>query len=422
MNKKGFTIIELAVSFVLVATISLTLLQLVLSLKEVYLSGEVKTTLLNKQGIMTKKIYDDLSNRDIRSINRCGLSCIMFEYADSSQKKLLVDPGNKTVTYGDYTIQLTDASYFGDLSFNLFPPTEVRYESTIADDSILKIDIPIYSKLIDNEDFGFHIVKTYNHSLPVDLTIDLNSDSDISNTVVTLNGIDTKMTVLFDTDDNDNIDKTKLLGIFVNIYHQDKSDITDSIYRFEKFIKEEDKSETSNRFSNLASLEAFRTTINNEQIISKEIERIESLEGNNDTTSLREDYHNGYFSLLLNYNNADLNSGNYAWWYQPTNFAKKEVSRNSVINSYKKGTFIDGLSYVENDNFWANNAGRQANLGVKTGGKIIDLNGEEAQSVDLYVEAREYICKYNLGEFKYGLDDIKDIELADGTKFCPTNE
>lgn len=422
MNKKGFTIIELAVSFVLVATISLTLLQLVLSLKEVYLSGEVKTTLLNKQGIMTKKIYDDLSNRDIRSINRCGLSCIMFEYADSSQKKLLVDPGNKTVTYGDYTIQLNDASYFGDLSFNLFPPTEERYESTIADDSILKIDIPIYSKLIDNEDFGFHIVKTYNHSLPVDLTIDLNNDSDISNTVVTLNGIDTKMTVLFDPDDNDNIDKTKLLGIFVNIYHQDKSDITDNIYRFEKFIKEEDKSETSNRFSNLASLEAFRTTINNEQIISKEIERIESLEGNNDTTSLREDYHNGYFSLLLNYNNADLNSGNYAWWYQPTNFAKKEVSRNSVINSYKKGTFIDGLSFVENDNFWANNAGRQANLGVKTGGKIIDLNGVEAQSVDLYVEAREYICKYNLGEFKYGLDDIKDIELADGTKFCPTNE
>ena len=61
-NNKGFTIIELAVSFCLVAAVSITLLQLVLTLKEVYLSGDVKTTLLNKQGIMTKKIYDDLNH------------------------------------------------------------------------------------------------------------------------------------------------------------------------------------------------------------------------------------------------------------------------------------------------------------------------------------------------------------------------
>ena len=61
-NNKGFTIIELAVSFVLVATISIVLLQLVLSLKSVYLEGDIKTTLLNKQGIMTKYIYDDINN------------------------------------------------------------------------------------------------------------------------------------------------------------------------------------------------------------------------------------------------------------------------------------------------------------------------------------------------------------------------
>ena len=37
-NNKGFTLIELAVSFCLAATISIMLLQLVLSLKEVYIS------------------------------------------------------------------------------------------------------------------------------------------------------------------------------------------------------------------------------------------------------------------------------------------------------------------------------------------------------------------------------------------------
>ena len=189
-NNRGFTIIELAVSFILVATVSLTLLQLVLFLKEVYLIGEVKTTLLNKQGIMTKNIYDDLNNKILSSIDTCGLSCLSFNYSDGTSKELLVDPGNRTVSYGDYTMQLTEASSFGNLSVEL--DTEAQAEVT-KDDSVFKINIPIYSKLITDEDFGFHIIKTYNRAITL-----INLDSDVQDTDITLSGVDTDMAIIFD--------------------------------------------------------------------------------------------------------------------------------------------------------------------------------------------------------------------------------
>ena len=141
-NNRGFTVVEVAVSFVLVATVSIVLLQLVLSLKDVYLSGDIKTTLLNKQGIMTKYIYDDLNNKDLSRVDSCGVSCLQFTYGDTTVKKLLVDPGNKTITYGDYTMQIDNSSYFDKINVSIDPGNN---SSSTTDDSILIIDIPIIS-------------------------------------------------------------------------------------------------------------------------------------------------------------------------------------------------------------------------------------------------------------------------------------
>ena len=82
MNKKGFTIIELGMSFCIVSAIAIVLFQLVVSIKDLYLAGNVKTTLLNKQGIMTKRINDDLVAYDLKKINSCGISCLEFSYAE----------------------------------------------------------------------------------------------------------------------------------------------------------------------------------------------------------------------------------------------------------------------------------------------------------------------------------------------------
>lgn len=409
-NNKGFTIIELAVSFVLVATISLTLLQLVLSLKEIYLSGEVKTTLLNKQGIMTKNIYDDINNKGVISISSCGLSCLRFTYNDFSSKDLIVDPGNKTVTYGDYTMKLTNDSYFGEL---VFKNEESSSLLTTDDDSVFKIDIPIKSKLMNDEDFGFHIVKTYNHNY-----LDVNTSTDIENTKLTLSGIPCNIKVL--TDSND---PTKVLSVFVNIYHQDKDEIV-SDQGGELFLKNYDS--TKNSFSSLISLEAFRTKIDSAAIINKGTEELnQNSNGENvdkNIQMLTEGYNNGYLSLLLNYNNNSFSDNKYAWWYQTSNFAKKELLKNSVFNIHEEGVTTNGLTYNNEDNYWANILGSQTNLGVKTGGQIIDLENQTANSVDLYVEAREYICNHDLINVTYHGSSIRNLILADGSKFCPEVE
>ena len=385
MNNKGFTVIEVAVSFVLVSTISLILLQLVLSLKEVYLTGDVKTSLLNRQGIMTKYIYDDLNDKDLKSVSRCGLSCLTFTYGDNSTKNLLVDPGNKTITYGDYTLQIDSSSYFGTLSVDLGNDTN---ENNSLDDSLLTINIPIYSKLLDDEDFGIYVVKTYNRSeTPINIDAELTS----TNVPVTLSGIDTTLTVVKDAE------TSAITGIFARLFHQTSGNNFSST-DFNNFIK----NSNGNTFSTLTSLEAFRIKSNSEDV-AKEIDK--NLEGNEKALN-DQAYQNGYFSFLLNYNNTSLNSANYHWFYQTSNIAKKE----SLAGYYLKDNASNGITYNDSNSrtSWAYVLGTKANLGV-TSGNIIDQDGNNATSVDLYAEAKDYICTYTMGNVTYNNVNIKTI-------------
>ena len=66
MNKnKGFTVIETIVSFCLISVVSIMVLQIILSVRDLYIIGDVKTTMLVKQGIMVQKIQDDATKKGI---------------------------------------------------------------------------------------------------------------------------------------------------------------------------------------------------------------------------------------------------------------------------------------------------------------------------------------------------------------------
>ena len=392
-NNKGFTLIEVAVSFTLVATISIVLLQLVLSLKEVYLSGDVKTTLLNKQGIMTKYIYDDLNNKELMSITTCGLSCLTFRYGEGTVKNLLVDPGNKTIKYGDYTLQIDNSSYFGNLSVEY---DETSSALTTGDDSVISINIPVISKLLDNENFGFNIIKTYNRS-----NTSINISSDIASTPVTLSGINTNISIIDE-------DSTHVRGIFVKLFRQTKDNYFGSDYN--NFIK----NNNANTFSTLTSLPTFKMTLNHERIIN-DITSNASLSAK-EKREISQSYQDGYYSLLLNYNDAALSSGNYYWWYQTNNIASRETLKGFYVG-FENGQAPNGLTYNKTGNNWSNIVGQATNIGVKNG-SINDFNGNAANSVDLYAEAREYICKYSLSNVTYNGTNIKNLTLANGEKMC----
>lgn len=147
MNKKGFTVIELMTTFILVAIISTLLIKLVVTLKEIYISGDMKTALITKQSTMTDKIYKDLNNNNLTKIEKCDtINCVNFVYTDGT-KKFTIDKDKKTITYDNYTIKLGKEGKLGEASIEVYA-TDIGY--------ILSFKVPIYNRLLKG-DYGINI-------------------------------------------------------------------------------------------------------------------------------------------------------------------------------------------------------------------------------------------------------------------------
>lgn len=144
MKNKGFTVVELMTTFILISIIATLLIKLVITMKEVYITGDLKTALLTKQGTMTDKIMSDLNENSIISLNSCGDLCITFEY-DNGSKDLKIDKTKNTISYGNYTMKLVKGSSFGDIS--------ASYDA----DSIIQIKVDIKNTLL-KENYGINIV------------------------------------------------------------------------------------------------------------------------------------------------------------------------------------------------------------------------------------------------------------------------
>lgn len=160
-NKKGFTLIELAVTFSLIAVIVILLFQTVISLREVYIKGDLQTTLLSKQGIFTKKINDDLQNLKLSSITSCGDFCITLEYQTKDSYNLSLNITENSIQYHDYVWKLPEGAAIGQVETILYQDSTIT--STTLNNAILKIVIPVSHKLLE-EDYGINILYQYNLS------------------------------------------------------------------------------------------------------------------------------------------------------------------------------------------------------------------------------------------------------------------
>lgn len=163
-NNKAFTLVEMLVSFSLAMVLVIIMFQLIINLKELYMSSGIKTELLNKQYLMTNKIYKDLIEKKAINIDNCNNTsiCIQFTFQDGTVKRLEVDELNKTLTYDDYTIKLSNKSYFGAMNINTY--------FSITNNKIFNANIPIYNDLFKNTDFGINIVYPYKDTEVVNTT------------------------------------------------------------------------------------------------------------------------------------------------------------------------------------------------------------------------------------------------------------
>jgi len=158
-NNKGFTIVELLVSFILSMIIIIIMFELIISLKDFYQTSSIKTELLNKQNLMIDKIYTDLTEKKVVIINSCGTQCVEFVFNDGIAKTLLVDTTNNIITYDNYSIKLSNNSFFEKIEIS-----DIGNISNQKNNRIFSINVPIYNPLFEKENFGINIIYIYNHN------------------------------------------------------------------------------------------------------------------------------------------------------------------------------------------------------------------------------------------------------------------
>lgn len=159
-NNKGFTLVELLVSFTLSMILVIIMFQLIINLKEVYEISGIKTEMINKQYLMINKIYTDLTTNKLVAIAKCdGIEeCIDLTYNNNTKKRLLIDLNNSQISYDNYIIKLKNDFYFTTVTIKT-----TGFTNELNKNRILSINIPIYSTKIKNYNFGINIVYPYNN-------------------------------------------------------------------------------------------------------------------------------------------------------------------------------------------------------------------------------------------------------------------
>ena len=161
MNKKGFTLVELITSFALASVIMIFIFNIVVILKQNYISKSVRTDLMIKQSLLSQKMNEDFTNNNIKNIATCDSvkKCYDITFADESVKRLTISADNSLITYGDYSYQLTNSSYANKINVSV---TKSTVTDITLNDSILVVDMPIYNKKYADTNFGIKVVYQFN--------------------------------------------------------------------------------------------------------------------------------------------------------------------------------------------------------------------------------------------------------------------
>lgn len=369
MNKKGFTLVEFAVSFCLIAAVALLLFELILSIKTLYLNGNIKTTLLSKQGIMLQRIYDDFNKNTLKNVSSCGLSCLTFTYiSDNSETittTLEIDPYNTSITYDDYTIKLENGSYIGQVEVTYSTITNITNAN--INNSLLTINIPVYNNLIDGN-YGLNINFPYQSSVT-----SVNNQIAASDISISLDGMRIPLTTI------NNVE-----GTFAEIFYHDVGTTQELFTNYDDLKR----SELTNKRSALFAMELFKGKYK---------------------TNLNTDV----YELILMYPSYSNTEKNH--WYQSNNFLKNRISDynpisiawnnkwdtyghfnglNKITDNYECG-FINSND-VENSNCYTTIGAKKLNNGKFTFNQ--DGTNLTATSIRLLVRCDEYIKKYALSK------------------------
>lgn len=170
-KNRGFSLVELIVSFTLTMVIVVILFEIVVTMKNLYVNSVTKTELLNKQNLFTDYIYSDIINYGLNNVYGCGDNCISFSYNNGSIKNLEwsfysdenVSQALQTLSYGEYKINLISNASF-DTTLSVSNDAYTLEGVKICSNPIeqyFSIQLPIKHSMFDNKDFGIKILYVY---------------------------------------------------------------------------------------------------------------------------------------------------------------------------------------------------------------------------------------------------------------------
>ena len=161
MHKKGFTIIEMVMAFVLVTAVVLFLFGIVFNLKDSYLKTNKTSELYAEQAILTQTINHDFYTIGINKITKCSTDsakviCADIELLNGETKHLEVTKGtNNKIKYDNYIYPLGLTEDFEMISSVNNTDKVLRLCKT---DDLIILNIPIHSERDETKNFGVKII------------------------------------------------------------------------------------------------------------------------------------------------------------------------------------------------------------------------------------------------------------------------
>lgn len=181
INNKGFTIIELTLSFVFVFTLAFSMFQLLYNYRVKQNNESMRSQMIDYKNQVTLAIQNDINNKKLRLIDYCksgGLitgKCLVLHFNDGTTKQLSVEETTtmydemeipiKYINYGGVSYQAPDAILLDYRADYMLYTTRGQVQSAdsnniVPEDNnvdLYKISIPIYHNDLDGN-FGINIV------------------------------------------------------------------------------------------------------------------------------------------------------------------------------------------------------------------------------------------------------------------------
>lgn len=155
MKNKGFTLVELITTFALSSVIIVLLINVVVSIKNVYSNTSIKGELYINQSNLSNVLNSKITGNLLTSYEECAdvEFCYIFNFSDGESIKLKVT--EKEISFGNYIYKLPfDTKVINPVLANNF----VKDDITGNTNNLLNLNIPIINELYPNINFGINLV------------------------------------------------------------------------------------------------------------------------------------------------------------------------------------------------------------------------------------------------------------------------